>query len=159
LATGKALEESAVRAAQLRPGDMYGVLMLIRINSQAAAMNDKVRERVRLEMEKSGSVARSVDIIKGLQRGMWGLFEDTLAISWLYSPGDDEMRQKIARDSEAAEKAIVPLLRKHCAITEKDVAFFVHEGVIAGGELAPASWRTLFATTMLRWDESGRSKS
>jgi len=35
---------------------------------------------------------------------MWGLFEDTLAISWLYSPGDDEMRQKIARDSEAQKR-------------------------------------------------------
>jgi CHASE2 domain-containing sensor protein len=159
LATGKALEESAVRAAQLRPGDMQGVLMLIRINSQAAAMNDKVRERVRLAVEKSGTVARSVDIIKGLQRGVWGLFEDTLAISWLYPPGDEEMREKITRDIEAAEKTIVPLLRKYCAISEKDVAYFVHEGIIAGGDKAPASWRALFATATLRWDESRGNKS
>ena len=156
--TGKALEESAVRAAQLRPGDMHGVLMLIRINSQAAAMNDKVRERVRLKMEKSGNVARSVDIIKGVQRGVWGLLEDTLAISWLYAPGDDEMRQEITRDAEAAEEAIVPLLRKYCAVSDKDVECFVHEGVIAGGDQADKSWRALFAATVLRWDESKRSK-
>lgn len=154
LATFKALEVSAVRAAQLRPGDMHGVLMLIRINSQAAAMNDKVREKVRLAMEKSTGVPRSVDIIKGLQRGVWGLFEDTLALTWLYPPGDDEMRQKIMRDVEAAEKGILPLLRKHCAISEKDVACFVHEGVVAGGEQASASWRGVFASAVLRWDES-----
>ena len=152
--TGKALEESAVRAAQLRPGDMHGVLMLIRINSQAAAMNDKIRERVRLKMEKSGNVARSVDIIKGVQRGVWGLLEDTLAISWLYAPGDEEMHQKITGDAEAAEKAIVPLLRKYCAVSDKDVECFVHEGVIAGGDQADVSWRALFAATVLRWDES-----
>lgn len=155
--TGKALEESAVRAAQLRPGDMHGVLMLIRINSQAAAMNDKVRERVRLKMEKSGNVARSVDIIKGVQRGVWGLLEDTLAISWLYAPGDEEMRQKIVGDAEAVEKAIVPLLRKYCAVSDKDVECFVHEGVIAGGDQADVSWRALFAATVLRWDESNRN--
>ena len=157
--TGKALEESAVRAAQLRPGDMHGVLMLIRIDSEAAAMNDKVRERVRLKMEKSGNVSRSVDIIKGVQRGVWGLLEDTLAISWLYAPGDEELRQKIVGDTEAAEKAIVPLLRKYCAVSDKDVECFVHEGVIAGGDQADASWRALFAATVLRWDESKRSKS
>ena len=159
LATGKALEESAVRAAQLRAGEMQGVLMLVRINSQAAAMNDKVREKIRIAMERQGGAARSVEIIKGTQKGLWGLFEDTLAISWLCPPGDEEKRQLVLQDIEAAKRMIMPLLRKHCAISEKDVACFVHEGVIAGGAQAPDSWRVLFATTMLRWDESERSKS
>ncbi|MDH4234682.1 MAG: molecular chaperone TorD, partial [Gallionella sp.] len=159
LATGKALEESAVRAAQLRAGEMQGVLMLVRINSQAAAMNDKVREKIRIAMERQGGAARSVEIIKGTQKGLWGLFEDTLAISWLCPPGDEEKRQLVLQDIEAAKRMIMPLLRKHCAISEKDVACFVHEGVIAGGAQAPDSWRVLFATMMLRWDESERSKS
>jgi len=61
LATGKALEESAVRAAQLRPGDMYGVLMLIRINSQAAAMNE---QGARASATGDGEVGQ-----RGAQRG------------------------------------------------------------------------------------------
>lgn len=154
LATTKALEESAVRAAQLRDGETRGVLMLIRINSLAAAMNDKVREKIRIAMERSGSAARSVEIIKGTQKGLWGLFEDTLAISWLCPPGDDEMRQKISQDIEAVERVIMPLLRKYCAVSNQDVAFFVHEGVIAGGDKALGSWRALLAATVLRWEES-----
>jgi hypothetical protein len=128
--------------------------MLIRINSQAAAMNDKIREKVRLGMEESGSTARSVDIIKGTQKGLWGLFEDTLAISWMCPPGDDEARKNIARDVEAAERSVGPLLRKYCVISDSDVACFVHEGVIATGEQARDSWRALFAATVLRWDEA-----
>jgi len=159
LATGKALEDSAVQAAQSRDGEMRGVLLLIRINSQAAAMNDKVREKVRLGMERSGSAVRSVEIIKGTQKGLWGLFEDTLAISWMCPPGDAEARQNIARDIAAAEQAIVPLLRKYCAISDNDVACFAYEGVIAGGEQARDSWRALFAAAVLRWNEKRLGKS
>jgi hypothetical protein len=153
LATVKALADNAVMIAHLREGEMRGVLMLIRINSQAAAMNDNIREKVRLGMEKSGSAARSVDIIKGTQKGLWGLFEDTLAITWMCPPGDDEARKNIARDIEAAQRSVGPLLRKYCVISDNDVACFVHEGVIARGEQARDSWRALFAATVLRWNE------
>ena len=159
LATVKALADNAVRIAHLRDGEMRGVLMLIRINSQAAAMNDKIREKVRLGMEESGSTARSVDIIKGTQKGLWGLFEDTLAISWMCPPGDDEARKNIARDVEAAERSVGPLLRKYSVISDSDVACFVHEGVIARGEQARDSWRALFAATVLRWNETRQEKS
>ena len=158
LATGKALENSAVQAAQKLAGEMRGVLLLIRINSQAAAMNDKVREKIRREIAKTGSAVCSVEIIKGTQNGLWGLFEDTLAISWMYPSGDEEARQSIARDVEAVERAIVPVLRKHCAILDNDVACFSHEGMIAGGEQARDSWRALFAATLLRWNETDKGK-
>jgi adenylate cyclase len=157
--TSKALEASMVKNAQLRAGEMLGVLMLIRINSQAAAMNDKVRDKIRMEMDRSGRTAHSVEIIKGTQKGLWGLFEDTLALSWLCAPDDNEMRQKIARDIDAAKKTILPLLRKHAAVTEQDVSWYVHEGAIAGGDQARASWRRLLAETMLRWDENRKEKS
>ena len=153
VATGKALERSAVKAAQALAGEMRGALLLIRINSQAAALNDRLREQIRLRIEKTGSAPRSVEFIKGAQKGLWGLFEDTLAISWMGPSGDESVRQNIARDIEAAKRAIVPILRDYCAISENDVACFAHEGVIAGGELARDSWRALFAATVLGWNE------
>jgi adenylate cyclase len=159
MVTGKALEISMVKAAQLRAGEMLGVLMLIRINSQTAAMNDKVREKICMAMSRSGRTAHSVEIVKGTQKGLWGLFEDTLALSWLCAPDDNEMRQKIARDIDAAKETILPLLRKHAAVTEQDVSWHVHERAIAGGDQARASWRRLLAETMLHWDENRKEKS
>jgi CHASE2 domain-containing sensor protein len=148
-ATSKQLEQNAVRAAQGRSGELRGVLMLIRLNGNM--FNDAVREKIRLGMEKIGSHDKSVEIIKGEQQGLWDLFENTLAISWLCDADDDESRLMITRDIQQLEQAIAPLLHKYCATTDDDVSSFVFEGRIDGGAQARESWRTLFAETLLQW--------
>jgi len=148
-ATSKQLEQNTVRTAQQRSGDLHGVLMLVHLDGRM--LNDGVREKIRLGMEKIGSHDKSVEIIKGEQQGLWDLFENILAISWLCDADDDESRLLIARDIQALEQAIAPLLHKYCATMDNDVSSFVFEGRIAGGEQARESWRTLFAETLLAW--------
>ncbi|MDO9054499.1 MAG: hypothetical protein Q7U37_11305 [Gallionella sp.] len=138
-----------MRMAQQRGGDLHGVLMLIQLRSDM--LNDAVREKIRLGMEKIGSHDKSVEIIKGEQQGLWDLFENTLAISWLCDANDDDSRLMIARDIQALQQAIAPLLHKYCATVDNDVSSFVFEGRIDGGEQARESWRTLFAETLLEW--------
>jgi len=163
-ATSKALEKSSVRFSQRHSGEMVGVLMLIRLGDQAGAanvsmLNDKVREKIRLGMEEAGSKVKSVEILKGSQKGLWDLFENTLAISWLRQIDDENARINIASDIESAKEAILPLLQKFCAATDSDVDVFIHEGTIAGGNAARDSWRALFAETLLHWNEKKRKKS
>ena len=158
LATSKALEMNAVKIAQASVGQMRAALLLIRINSQVAAMNDRTREKVRVELEASVSAARSVEIIKGTQKGLWGLFEDTLAISWMCVQNDRAAWENIVNDIDLAKRSIVGILRKHCSISANDVDCHVHEGVINGGEQARNSWQALFAAALLRWNESGQRK-
>lgn len=163
-ATSKALEKSTVRFSQRSSGEMLGVLLLIRLGGEAGVLNDsmlndKVREKIRLGMEQVGSKNKSVEILRGNQKGLWALFEDTLAISWLRPADDENARLNIARDIEAVQQAITPLLRKYCAVTERDVDWFTHEGTVAGGEAARDSWRALFAETLLSWNETKRGKT
>lgn len=161
LLTSKALEQSAVSSLQQHNGELLGVLMLIRLGSSthSCALNDSVRDKICGGIKQTGSAAKSVEILKGTQRGLWDLFEDTLAISWLCSPDDEAARLNIQRDIEAVEQAIRPLLRKYCVISDNDVASFVHEGRVTGGEQARASWRGLFAETMLHWHKMETGKS
>jgi len=153
-ATSKQLEQNAVRAAQGRSGELRGVLMLIRLNGNM--FNDAVREKIRLGMEKIGSHDKSVEIIKGEQQGLWDLFENTLAISWLCDADDEESRLMITRDIQQLEQAIAPLLHKYCATVDNDVSSFVFEGRIDGGAQARESWRTLFAETLLQWHKNSK---
>jgi hypothetical protein len=154
----KALEISAVRASQELGGELHGVLMLIRLGVPAGTLSEAAREKIRRQLEKSGSAAKSVEILKGRQKGIWGLFEDTLAISWLRPADDEDSRLRIVRDINAISQAIGPLLRKHAANADNDVDWFVHEGPITGGDEACDSWRALFAETLLRWKvEKGKS--
>lgn len=164
IGTSNALEKSTVRAAQEHSGELHGVLMLIRLGRQAGVLNtsmlsDGVREKIRYEIEKTGSATKSVEILKGTQKGMWRLFEDTLAISWLRAANDQNSRLNIDRDIGEMQQAIGPLLQKYSATANNDVAWFIHEGTIAGGEEARDSWRVLFAETLLRWDEAKEGES
>ena len=158
LFTTKTLEKSTVRSSQLLHGDMLGVLLLIRL-SRRNLLNDRMREKIRLDMERIGSRTMSVEILKGTQKGLWGLFEDTLAISWLCPPEDKEARERIGRDIEAAQQAAGPLLRKHGSIPDNEMEWFVHEGRIAGGEHARDSWRALLAETVLHWYETKKGQA
>lgn len=158
-ATGRALEKSTVRTSQERGGELHGVLMLVRLGVPAGALSEGALKKIRRELEKTGSATQSVEILIGRQKGLWGLFEDTLAISWLRPADDEESRLRIVRDINAITQAIGPLLQKHAATADNDADWFVHEGLITGGEEARDSWRTLFAETLLRWKEARKEGS
>lgn len=158
-ATGKALEQNTVRAAQQREGELHGVLMLISLEGHAAVLNDRVREKIRHGIEKIGNKTKSVEILKGDQKGLWDLFENMLAISWLCAADDEAGRSSIAGDIEAIQQAIGALLHKHCATTTNDAAWFVHEGTIDGGDAARDSWRALFAATLQNWHETKQKEN
>ena len=152
--TGKALEKSTVRTSQDRSGHQHAVLMLIRLNGQEQVLGEGAREKIRKALEKMKGAPKSVEMLKGRQRGLWDLFEKTLAISWVCQEDDTDRREQISRDVEAISLAIGPLLQKYGANADNGVEWFVHEAPIAGGEKARAEWRALFAETLLRWEQS-----
>ena len=155
-ATGSALEKNTVRTSQEHGGELHGVLMLIRLEG---VLSEDAREKIRRGLEKTGSAAKSVEILKGHQKGIWNLFENTLAISWLRPAEDQDGRLRIVRDINVIAQMLEPLLQKHAATADNGVDWFVHEGLITGGEQARDSWRTLFAETLLRWKESKKGKT
>lgn len=158
-ATSRELETSTVRSSQESGGELHGVLMLIRLGGQAGTLNEATREKIRKELEKTGTAAKSVEILTGQQKGVWDLFKDTLAISWLRPTSDEDSRILICSDLSAIQQAIKPLLLSHAATADNEVEWFVHEGPITGGEEARDSWRALFAETLLRWNEMKKGKS
>ena len=149
--TSKQLEQNTVRESEEHDGELHGVLMLIRLGAHSGTLTDSLREKIRSGIEKTGDSHKSVEIIKGDQQGLWDLFEDTLAISWLCAPHDEAARQNISRNVQEVERAISPLLHKYCAIIDNDIPSFVFEGRVSGGEQARESWRKLFAETLLAW--------
>ncbi len=150
-ATSKELKQNTVRATEARSGELHGTLMLIHLGGHT--LNDSLREKIRSGLDSVGSKNKSVEIIRGNQQGILDLFENTLIISWLHDANETESRLQISRDIQALEQAIGPLLHKYCATADNDVSSVVFEGRIAGGERARDSWRTLFAETLLKWNE------
>lgn len=156
MATGKALEQNMVRAASARSGELQATLLLIRLDSERNVIRPAVLEKIRRALEKTGQEAKSVEAPTGGQKGLWDLFENTLAISWVAPADDAEAQEAIRRDAEALLAALPTVLQRHLAQPDNAASHFVHQGRIDGGAAAPAGWRAMFAEALLEWDKEGR---
>jgi CHASE2 domain-containing sensor protein len=147
-ATDRALERSVVRDSLTHHGSLQTGLLLIRI----AGLSDKLLEKVRRSLERRGTELKSVELLKGQQRGIWGLLEDTLAVSWALPL--QEGTERIERDAEAVTIALTELLRRYPGAA---ATWHLYQGTISGGTGAPDEWRGLLAHALLGGHE-GQAK-
>lgn len=154
-ATSKALEQSMVRMAAERSGDLQATLLLIRLDTSRNIIPQAMLKKMRQELEQAGALRKSVEVMLGDQKGIWNLFENTLAVSWVGSAEEPEHAAQVQQDIDAVLARLQVLLRKNLAYPDNVASYLVHRGAISGGEAASAGWRTLFAEALLDW-ESGK---
>lgn len=147
-ATEKALERNMVSAAVARAGELQATLLLIRFDTGRNVISDGMLEKIRLGLKRTGSPHKSVEVMSGAQKGVWGLFEKMIAISWVDDAADTEAQQRIAADLEAVQNGMAPLLRRFLLHVEGAESHVVHQGRLQGGERAPDDWRVLFAEAL-----------
>jgi hypothetical protein len=90
-----------------------------------------------------------VELLQGQHRGIWGLLENMLAITWAL-PADTEAT-RIAHDSEAATAALTDQLR---SFPDASATWHLQQGTIATGQSAAADWRRLLAEALLGYHDS-----
>jgi len=156
-ATFRALEQSMVRTASRKEGELTATLLLIRLEDRHNLLTDPVLEAIRYGLERSGSEAKSVEVLRGNQKGLWGLFEDTLALSWVAAREDGEAASRIDADVEQAKLLLPKLLKTYAADSDSVASLHLQRGFVHGGEQAAASWRHLFAEALLAWNEENRN--
>jgi CHASE2 domain-containing sensor protein len=153
-ATSKALEQNMVRTAAGREGDLQATLMLIRLDTKRNVIPDGMLEKIRLKLKRIGSAQKSVEVMSGAQKGLWGLFEKTIAISWVGDADDELAQQAIRDDIEQVLAGLHPLLRRFLLNVEGAENHILLQGKIHGGEHAAEGWRVLFAEALLKWEQS-----
>ena len=151
-ATSGLLETNVVRASAEQRGELRATLLLIRAGDLDVAGGDGTLETIRRRLEKVGTESKSVEMLKGRQKGIWALFEHTLAVSWAIPAHDTAARDRVAKDVEtvtACLEALVP--RRSDGGDDAPASWFVHHGSISGGTAARAGWRALFAEAQILW--------
>ena len=150
LATARALEKSAV-ATTLRAGHVTGAtLAVFQFDGGADPVGGRFLKRLRREMLKRAREPMHVDIVKGGQRGLWGLFEATVTASWAYPLEDPQRRQRVDEDARSLQDAMPALIERLSGGNETLVGKAVRSGSVgaAGTQTARAEWRALFASAI-----------
>jgi len=153
MASGKALMQNMVRIASKRSGELHATLLLIRFDDEENIIRHRGLEKIRSELEAVGQYPKSVETMSGEQKGLWGLFEHTLAISWITEANNMDAQAGIRRDIDALLAALPALLQRHLTQPGHAASHIVHCGHIAGGAAASAGWRLMFAEALLEWDK------
>ncbi|MDD4910970.1 MAG: CHASE2 domain-containing protein [Sideroxydans sp.] len=157
-ATGKALEKNMVREATAREGDVQATLMLIRFDTNLNVVPDAILEKIRLGVSRIGSPNKSVEVVSGDQKGLWGLFEKTIAISWVEEANSDATRQQIEADAALVLAELPSVLKRFLLNVDNATRHVVQQGMIEGGGKAEADWRLLFAEALIKWHEQERKQ-
>jgi len=150
-ATDKALERNMVRMAAQREGQVQATLLLIRLDDGRNVIPDGMLENIRLGLKRLGAPGKSVEVVSGAQKGLWGLFEKTIAISWVADAEDATAQQAVAADLDKVLHGLQPLLGRFLHHAEGAASHVVHQGLVRGGEHAADGWRALFAEAVLKW--------
>lgn len=156
--TRRALERSMVRTAAAHSGELQATLLLIRLDTEHNVVRPVVLTRICQALLKIGQAGKSIEALAGEQNGLWNLFENTLAISWVANSGDNEAQAAIRRDIDALLAALPTVLRRHLAQPENAASHFVYHGQIAGGDTARVGWRVVFAKALLEWGKQEKIK-
>jgi CHASE2 domain-containing sensor protein len=151
-ATAKALESNMVRMSAASE-ESHATLMLIRFDSKLNVLPDAMLDSICEELSRIGDIETSVEVVTGRQKGLWGLLEKTIAISWI-APASDELGQAAIQADVAKILAhLQPVLKHFVLHVEGAASHVVHHGAVYGGARAEAGWRRIFAQAMLKWEE------
>lgn len=155
IATRKVLEYSVLQDSARRSGELAAVLLLVRTGGPArGAVN-----RIRAKLVRLGSEPKSADVMDGRQKGLWSLFDTTLAVCWACPAEDEAARARIKHDVKIMTAALPELTRRYAGKGDDVATWIVHDGRITGGESATAGWTALLAEAQLRWQrEAGRAE-
>lgn len=152
LAARKALEKTAVTYSRASTGDLYAALLLLK----SAGGNDSDGEMqavaIRRKLGRSGVKNMSVEILKGNQKGLWGLLEGMVAVSWTCPTDDTAAREAIRGEIKTVEELAGEARLSENGTTMGKTWVF-QEGLIGGGEKASGGWTALLGEALQRWDK------
>ncbi|TMA10190.1 MAG: CHASE2 domain-containing protein, partial [Deltaproteobacteria bacterium] len=157
-ASSEALETSMLRASVEQEVELRAFLLLIRVGESDRSIGEGKLKRIRRRLEKSGIEPKSVEILTGRQKGIWAIFENTLAVSWVVPAQDHAARERVIKDVETVTAFLKTTLPRYLGALKNGTTWVVHESLIAGGKAARTGWDRMFAETQLRWHERANNE-
>ena len=157
-ASSEALETSMLRASVEQEVELRAFLLLIRVGESDRSIGEGKLKRIRRRLEKLGIEPKSVEILTGRQKGIWAIFENTLAVSWVVPAQDHAARERVIKDVQTVTASLKTTLPRYLGAQENGTTWVVHESLIAGGKAARTGWDRVFAETQLRWHERANNE-
>jgi CHASE2 domain-containing sensor protein len=152
LASAKTLERNVV-AESLRGGaSLVATMAVFEIRTRDELTLLSFLRTLKKAAEKTGSYPKDVEMMRGGQRGIWGVLDNLLVVTWAHAP--DDARAEIVIRSEAKElmDAMPELVAASRIAGEELQGQALHTSPLGtdGAHPTGLEWRRLFAESLVK---------
>ena len=132
------------------------LLMPIMIENNES-FSDGMLKKLQRKIEQQLQMPATVEILKGTQGGIWGLFSDMITVSWAYH-GNELEAAKVNQDAAQLGLQLKTLLQNTGMPDETTVRYTQHRGTLNADKPMASQWRGLFAQAIIKLDILERDK-
>jgi adenylate cyclase len=151
LATDRAMQRLLANDIEAGKKGMAILLMPIIIESNVS-LSDAMLKRLQQQIMQHCTMPATVEILKGTQSGIWGLFRDMVTVSWGYHQDDAIESEKVHQDAQQLGMQLNTLLQKKGLPDDTVVRYVQHTGVLNAEKPMDSQWRGLFAQAIIKLD-------
>jgi len=151
LATDRAMQRLLANDIEAGKKGTAILLMPIIIESNVS-LSDAMLKRLQQQIMQHCTMPATVEVLKGTQSGIWGLFRDMITVSWAYHPDDTIESEKVNQDAQQLGMQLNALLQKKGLPDDTVVRYVQHTGVLNAEKPMDSQWRSLFAQAIIKLD-------
>ncbi|MDP1658408.1 MAG: CHASE2 domain-containing protein [Methylotenera sp.] len=134
------------------------LLMPILIESKLP-LSDGMLKKLQHQIEHRCTMPATVEILKGTQSGIWGLFSDMLTVSWAYPHDNIIDAEKVYADAKQLGLQLKTLLQNMGIPNDTNVRYVSHSGILNAEIPMDSQWRGLFAQAIIKLDILERNQN
>ena len=149
-ATAKALERNVV-AQTLREGaSVVATMAVFEFRTEDELALPAFLRALKKAVEKTGTLPKDVEMLRGSQRGIWGVLDNLLVVSWACEADEAATQAAIGREVQALADQMPTLVRAARVAGESMRGQVVHTLALGSGGRHPtqSDWREMFAQTL-----------
>lgn len=127
------------------------LLMPVLIESEVS-FSDGMLKTLQQKIVQQCTLPCTVEILKGTQSGIWGLFSDMITVSWAYPHDNTVEADKVKHDAAQLGAQLKSMLQNTGMPNDTVVRYTQHTGVLNAERPMDSQWRGLFAQAILKLD-------
>jgi CHASE2 domain-containing sensor protein len=157
LANDLALQRWLAFGVKMGEGGLRALVMPILVES-AEPLGEALLKKLKRRIELGCKTPNTVDVLKGSQSGIWGLFGDMAVVSWTYAETPEEYGRQAAQDADQLARQLPSILIDIGLPGNTKVRHTLHPGGLAADRPLANQWRSLFARAVIKLEYEGENR-
>jgi adenylate cyclase len=156
MANDLALQRWLAFGVKMSEGGSQVLIMPILVES-AEPLGEAMLKKLKRKIELSCKTPNTVDILKGSQSGIWGLFGDMAVVCWTYAEKQEEYGEQAKQDAEKLAGQLPEILIDVGLPGNTKIRYTTHKVGLTGNMPLADQWRSLFAQAIIKLEHMGEN--